>query len=251
MPQEPAVQFAIDLFPLWVCADPVLGGLRYRWRVLKSLAGSFPRECPVCDFQGMFKPAGIPPRIDAICPECGCAERHRLLFLAFERLRPFKRGDAILHFAPEARVSAYLRGLGVDYTSADLIPGRADVALDLHAIDRPSESIDGVVLIHVLEHVNDRAALSEIHRILRPGGKLVAMVPIAEGWADSFEDDEITSDRDRERYFGQFDHVRVYGRDFRDRIKAAGFGLSEFTLPGKESARYSIGPGETVFIGTK
>jgi predicted SAM-dependent methyltransferase len=90
-----------------------------------------------------------------------------------------------------------------------------------------------VICNHVLEHVDDRKALTEIMRILAPGGMLVASVPIIEGWDTTYEDVAIKDPEDRALHFGQSDHVRWYGRDFRDRLKAAGFEISELPQRGR------------------
>lgn len=108
-----------------------------------------------------------------------------------------------------------------------------------------------IVCSHVLEHVNDRLALVELYRILRPGGQLIVMVPIIEGWEASYENDAITSDQDRELHFGQYDHVRYYGRDIRQRLMDSGFTIKEYTAFGADVITYSLLRGEKVFICTK
>ena len=104
---------------------------------------------------------------------------------------------------------------------------------------------------HVFEHVNDKLAMAEVYRILKKGGLLIAMIPIIEGWNETFEDDSITSEEDRDRYFGQNDHVRMYGSDFRDRLAAAGFRLEEFTASGSDSPSYRLKRGDKVFLAYK
>src|SRR5262249_37034887 len=158
----------------------------------------------------------------------------------------------ILHFAPEEAVTAEVRrSKAVAYETADLVPGRAMVTLDIENIDRTAGAYDLIICAHVLEHVDDRRALAEMFRILTPGGLLVALVLVIEGWSTTYEDSSKTSERERELYFGQIDHVRLYGADFRDRIRAAGFALDEFTAGGAESAQYSLQRGEKIFLATK
>jgi SAM-dependent methyltransferase len=125
------------------------------------------------------------------------------------------------------------------------------MVLNLEAIDLPDASVGVVIASHVLEHVDDRKALGEIHRILVPGGRLVAMVPIIEGWDKTYENPAITTPSDRVAHFGQFDHVRFYGSDFRDRVTEAGFALTERTAGGAESAQYRVGRGSKVFLGIR
>lgn len=217
--------------------------------VSKMVGGSQTRECPVCGYTGPFAAAGNPPRYDAECKKCGSAERHRLLKLAIERLDLLNGVRDIVHFAPEPMVTRFLPKEG--YKTADIRPQRADLCLNLESIELPERSVDMVVANHVLEHVDDSKALPELFRILRPGGALIATIPIVEGWDHTYEDPTVTSAKDRTLHFGQFDHVRIYGRDFRDRVKAAGFELTEFTVSGAEYLRYAMLPGERVFIARR
>ena len=103
----------------------------------------------------------------------------------------------------------------------------------------------------MLEHVDDRRALAEMFRLLVPGGIAFVMTPVVEGWAETYENPAITQPRDRLLHFGQNDHVRLYGRDIRDRIRAAGFELSEFVAVEPDVARYGLVRGETLFIARR
>jgi hypothetical protein len=94
-------------------------------------------------------------------------------------------------------------------------------------------------------------ALRELHRILRPKGQAVLMIPIVEGWSATYEDSTRTTTADRHLHFGQWDHVRYYGADFRDRVRAAGFELSEFCGSGKDTVTFRLQPGERVFLATR
>ncbi len=103
----------------------------------------------------------------------------------------------------------------------------------------------------MLEHVNDKLALASIHRVLRPGGILIAMVPIVEGWETTYENPAITSKEDRKRHYGSGNHVRFYGRDFRNRLAQAGFAVREYTGTPDEVFRYRLNRGERVFVATR
>jgi SAM-dependent methyltransferase len=208
------------------------------------------RECNICGHEGKFWPFGNPPRRGAICAKCGAMERHRLMALWMDGNASTIDGVRILHFAPEIAVTRMLRGRS-NYRSADLKPGAADSVLNIEKIDLPSESIDVVVCSHVLEHVDDKAALAEIHRVLAPGGKALLMFPVVEGWENTYENSLHTSPADREMYFGQSDHVRMFGRDVRDRIENAGFSLTEFTAEEPSVSRYGLIRGEKLFIAAK
>jgi SAM-dependent methyltransferase len=162
----------------------------------------------------------------------------------------FPRAE-VLHFAPEQALTRFLKLRVGRYVTADIEPGRCDLTLDLEKIALPDQAFDVVVANHVLEHVNDRLALGELRRILRPGGALVITVPLIEGWDQTYEDDRITTARERDLHFGQWDHVRYYGRDFRDRLRAAEFRITEYSAAGVDAVRYGLLRGERVFFARK
>lgn len=235
-----------------------LNYLRFAWHMGRNLPRFFGTErkhCPCCGAHARFLAFGSPPRFDVICPRCGSFERHRQLQLWIDRNPERIDGARVLHFAPEGPVEAALRPRAAQYTGADFAAGKADVQLDIEAIALPDASMDLVVCLHVLEHVRDRAALAEIHRVLAPGGTALFMFPIVEAWAETLEEDAlpapIRSTAERIRYFGQHDHVRYYGRDVRDRIRAAGFDLAEDVAQEPEVARHGLNRGETLFVATR
>jgi SAM-dependent methyltransferase len=226
-------------------------GAKYFAARLGNLPKHFPRVCNVCGYAGFFGPAGHGLRMDAKCPRCNSAERHRLFKLWLDGNQERFRNADTLHFAPERGLAALIRPLARSYRSADIEPGRADMTLNIEAHELPDASFDGVVCSHVLEHVNDGKALREIARVLRPGGFCVIMVPVIEGWARTYENPNVSSLEGRALHFGQHDHVRYYGADVRDRIRAAGFDLQEFTAEGDNVVRFGLLHGEKVFIATK
>lgn len=217
----------------------------------KAASSLLPRHCPICAYTGPFGPWGKVPRPDAMCPNCFSLERHRLFKLAFDETKPLPADASLLHFAPEAAVSRFVRPLCSKYVTTDFLRDDVDLKLNIEALDLPAQSFDALICSHVLEHVDDRAALAELFRILKPSGVAIFAVPMVEGWDASYEDPAITDRRERLAHFGQEDHVRRYGRDFRDRVRQAGFLLAEFVRDGADSVRYSILPGERVFIATK
>lgn len=236
---------------LWTLTDPsTLPLLR---RTLTAQMMRREAECPCCGYRGKFQSGGIPARPSARCSSCQSRERHRLLKLAMDKRFVTFTGRDVLHFAPEPIVMQLADQQGFrSRITADIQPGRADRVLDIENIALPDASIDLIICSHVLEHVDDARALAEMRRALRPGGQIVIMVPIVEGWETSYEDAAITSKADRHQHFGQFDHIRYYGGlDFRRRVGAAGFDLSEFTAGGSECVRYSLQRGERVFLATK
>jgi SAM-dependent methyltransferase len=216
-----------------------------------SKGKSFPRTCSVCGYTGRFNAAGRPRRIDARCPKCGSAERYRLLALWLDRHGGFLREADMLHFAPEAGLAKLLKTRAGRYRSADIAEGRADLVLNIEAIAAPDASFDCVVCSHVLEHVDDAKALAEIHRLLKPGGVALIMLPVIEGWAKTYENAAVKTPAERMRHYGQSDHLRYYGADVRDRIRSAGFVLEEFTAEGEDVLTYALQRGEKVFIAGK
>jgi len=182
------------------------------------------RYCPVCESSvKAFKPFGSPIRVDAMCPICGSLERHRLLWLYFTNETglfdpPLKK---MLHIAPEPCFSyRFADNANIDYISADLA-GHAMIKMDVTDIHSPDGTYDVIYCSHVLEHVlDDRKAMSEFARVLKPGGWAVLQVPIRSDM--TYEDPNVTDPSERERLFGQSDHVRVYGTDYRERLEESG-----------------------------
>src|SRR4051794_27384302 len=165
-------------------------------------------------------------RPDAICPRCGAQERPRALWLYVER-RPdlLPRPQRLLHFAPELIFRRrFEQAPGLEYLTADLDSPDAMVHFDITSIPYPDDSFDAIVCSHVLEHVeDDRAAMRELLRVLRPDGFAILLVPLDLSRDETYEDAAVTAPEARAREFWQHDHVRLYGRDFRRRLEEEGF----------------------------
>ena len=172
---------------------------------------------------------GFPLAADTICPGCLSLERHRALAICAGQ-EPLFEGKDLLHFAPEPSLTAFIRSKGVkSYKTCDLFKPDVDLRIDICNIALPDQSFDLVLCLHVLEHVpDDRKAMSELRRILRPSGMAIIMVPLEEGLDETYENPSIVSEADRLIHFGQEDHARYYGRDLRDRLREAGFSLREW-----------------------
>lgn len=190
-------------------------------------------HCPCCGKHfSAFWFFGNPIRFNALCPSCGSLERHRLLWLfLFQRENKLiTTGTKLLHIAPE-RVffKKFRREKQIQYFPADKFMHsyqcpRGTKNVDILNITYPDNFFDAILCCHVLEHVsNDRQAMKEFYRTLKPNGWAILQVPIDYGSADTFEDSSITAPKDREKYFGQYDHVRLYGRDYPQRLAQAGF----------------------------
>lgn len=219
--------------------------------LVRDVRPQVPRECPICGYSGWFGAFGVAPRPDSMCPNCGSGERHRLFKLVIDRHDPIPDGARVLHFAPEVMLTQLVRPGCSEYVQCDIEPSRADVVADIERLPFDARSFDVVICLHVLEHVDDRKALSEIHRVLSDDGVALLMVPIAEGWDGTYEDPEIRDDAERIAHFGQVDHVRYYGADFGDRVRQAGFDVQGISTTGLECARYGLIRGEKVFLARK
>jgi hypothetical protein len=193
------------------------------------LYGGTKRFCVVCGHSArLFRTYGSVPRKDAVCPFCGAFERHRLAMHFLRSHTDLFDGLSrrLLHVAPEAAFEPIFRQVaGAGYLSADLLRDDVMERMDITDIHHPDNSFDVIYCSHVLEHVSDdRKAMREFCRVLRPSGWAMLNVPI--NAAHTFEDPSITDPAERERVFGQYDHVRNYGPDYKQRLEEAGFRVS-------------------------
>lgn len=183
--------------------------------------------CPCCDGHfRKFLPFGVTPRPNAQCPGCGSLERHRLLWKYLkDRTNFFEDNLKILDVAPTQFFQQKCKALpNLDYTSADLSSPLAMVKMDIANIDLPSNQFDCIICFHVLEHIpDDEKAMRELFRVLKSGGWAILQSPVDDNREKTFEDPNIVSPDERERVFGQKDHVRIYGRDYKERLVRAGF----------------------------
>ena len=219
-----------------------------RFRPLPRLTD---RRCNICGYDGPFGPGGKGTRNEARCPRCRSVERDRLFKLWLDKEQQSLVQKDVLHFAPEHSLASLVRPLARRYRSADIAPGRADLVLNIERLALEPDSVEAVICAHVLEHVDDGKALRELFRILRPGGLVVISVPIIEGWSVSYENPAIVTAGERALHFGQWDHVRYYGTDLRDRISSAGFSLEEFTASPEEVVRHGLIRGDKLFLARK
>ncbi len=170
-------------------------------------------------------------RSNARCPVCKSSERERLLYLYLTRRTDlFTRPVKLLHVAPEPGLSALFENrLEIDYLTADLNSDRVMVKMDITDIGYPDEHFDVIICNHVLEHIpEDRKAMGELYRVLKTGGFAVLQVPIGLALEETFEDLSVTDPQQREAVFGQSDHVRIYARDYSERLAGAGFRVEVF-----------------------
>lgn len=213
------------------------------------------RTCPVCGTQRRrFLPYGyVTTRADALCPSCLSLERHRLLWLYLtQHTDLLQKQQRVLHIAPEVCLMKRLRKEIADYTTADLESPLAELHFDVQQIPLADNSFDVLICNHLLEHVaDDRQALREFYRILRPGGWGILLSPVDRTRATTFEDDTITDPKERTRIFGQYDHRRCYGRDYASRLHDVGFEVEQIdyaaTFTVAQRQQYAL-PSDWIYV---
>lgn len=217
-------------------------------------------ECPICQISyRKFLPYGrLNPRPNALCPDSLSLERHRLMWLYLkERTNFFTAPHQLLHIAPELCFIDIFKSMeNIEYTTADLESPLADVKMDVHQIPFEAETFDVVFCNHVMEHVEDDIkAMSEIHRVLKPGGWAIIQSPQDDSRETTLEDPSITDPKERERIYWQADHVRLFGLDYGKRLEKAGFDVKEdrfvMELPKEKVERYALPAKEIIYFCAK
>lgn len=224
----------------------------------------------------MFLPYGYGnQRNNVLSPSTLSLERHRLLWLYLNEQTDFfqsefnsdsydnkpiiKLRDAetssalkVLHFAPEqAFYKRFRNQKNLDYTTTDLFSPLADVKADICNLPFDDNLYDVILCNHVLEHIpDDTKAMQELYRVLKPGGMGIFQIPQDLSRAVTFSDDSITDEKERAKIFGQYDHVRVYGRDYFDKLRSIGFTVVEEDYTAKISPelveKYCLAKGEII-----
>ncbi len=221
--------------------------------------------CPICGFNAkQFLPAGLyAKRENEKCPNCGSLTRQRQMYLYLTENLELTDNKVVIHFAPESVLEPILRkNKNIKYFTSEYdVNVKSDFHLDLEKIALESNFCDLIICSHVLEHVaNDNLALQEMYRVLKPGGKALIQVPIWPSEAHpTYENPAITDPRDRIIHFGQYDHLRIYGLDFADKIKSNKFELEiidmEKEMPIDLSKKYQLhnhlNIKELIFVCTK
>ncbi|MET1257695.1 methyltransferase domain-containing protein [Flagellimonas sp. DF-77] len=201
-----------------------------------------------------FLPYGYEqPRENVLSPSTLSLERHRLLWLFLQNETDFFEAPlSLLHFAPEqAFYKRFQKLANLDYTTTDLNSPLADVKADICDLPFEDDSFDVILCNHVLEHIpDDEKAISELFRVMKKGGWGVFQIPQDLNRAETFEDDSITDKKERAKIFGQYDHVRIYGRDYFDKLRRAGFTVKEIPyaqqLGTEKIDTYRLAPTEVI-----
>lgn len=201
-----------------------------------------------------FLPYGYEnPRENVLSPSTLSLERHRLLWLYLKNeTNFFSEPLKLLHFAPEQAFYKRFKKLDhIEYTTTDLNSPLADVKADICNLPFADDSFDVILCNHVLEHIpDDTKAMQELYRVLKPSGWGIFQIPQDLKRDTTFEDDSITDKKERAKIFGQYDHVRIYGRDYFNKLRSIGFTVEEvdFTksLPAEEVEKYRLAKGEII-----
>lgn len=224
----------------------------------KFLPGGF--DLPVL-FEKQIVGAGY--RTNNVCPRCYSLDRDRLIHLFLsEKTNIFTASLNVFHVAPEGCIRAMLTGLpnisyhaGVKYLEGYYYDQQTNL-IDITSIPFKDDEFDVIICNHVLEHIpDDRKAMRELHRVLKPGGWAILQVPVSKILTETYEDFSVVKPEERERVFGQFDHVRIYGQDYPIRLSNAGFTVKIYN-PYKDKwpvdlNRFAINPEENLYIAYK
>ena len=165
-------------------------------------------------------------RENALSPGTLSLERHRQMWLYLQNeTNFFIKNYKVLHIAPEQEfLRKFKKMKNLDYISADLFSPIVDVKADILDLPFENESFDVIFCNHVLEHIeDDRKAMSELFRVMKKGGWGIVQVPMKNSLEKTYEDFTIKDPKERQKHFGQYDHVRWYGMDYFDRLKIVGF----------------------------
>lgn len=194
-------------------------------------------------------------RANVLSPSTFSLERHRLLWLYLQNeTNFFKDSLKVLHFAPEqAFYKKFKNQPNLDYTTTDLNSPLADVKADICNLPFENNMFDVILCNHVLEHIpNDTLAMQELYRILKPGGFAILQIPQDLNREHTFEDNTIIDKKERTKIFGQYDHVRIYGRDYFNKLRSIGFTVEEVDYTTKftkqEIEKYSLAKNEIIPI---
>lgn len=233
----------------------------------KQLAEGENYDCNVCGKSASFfltsgadselfskkKIVGGGERKNAICPFCNSMDRFRWFQYVLETQTDiYTKQNKILHFAPEAQIEDKLRQKNPEYLSADIAEGIADVVEDITNLSFTDQTFDYIIFNHVLEHIRDeKSAMKEVKRCIKPTGRIILSVPIC--WEEkTFERDDIVTPQEREKHYGQNDHVRLYGYDFQKRMEEYGFEVQRCSYHsneyGEKIRKLSLLENDTIWI---
>ena len=249
-------RFFLNLIPrkILIALSPLMS------RVLSLALIGNKVKCYVCERSfRRFLPYGYEiSRDNVLCPSCLSLERHRLIWYYINHHTDFfDRPYKLLHMAPEQCFYNRFRQMkNIDYVTADIESPLAAVKLDIQDMPFEDNVFDAVLCNHVFEHIpDDKKAMREVLRVMKPGAWAILQVPQKKGAATTYEDDTITDRSERAKHFGQYDHLRLYGKDYGDVLQNQGFEVEELSIPQEIGAelteKYRFTPNEVLYIGRK
>lgn len=242
---------------------PLLIRLSYPFKLVAPLLYKGDKvECPVCEHHfSKFLSYGsdVAHRENVLCPYDLTLERHRLMWLYLKDHSNFFTAEKlnVLHIAPEQCFHKRFKNQkNLNYLTGDLVSPIADMHFDLHNIPLEDNRFEIVFCNHVLEHVNDAdQCMRELHRVMAPGGYGIMQVPQDFSRETTYEDPSIVTPEDREKHYWQKDHVRLFGKDYPDHLRKAGFTVQEFKKEEHYSPelieRYRLSNSEILYIVSK
>ena len=233
--------------------------------------------CPYCQNSfRKFRPGGIDLpviyekqiigagyRLNDVCPRCHSLDRDRLIYLFLSRkTNIFSAPLKVFHVAPEGCIKAMLNGLpnityeaGMKYHEGFYYERTTNI-LDITDLKFEEDSFDVIICNHVLEHIeDDQKAIGELYRVLKPGGWAILQVPVSKILEKTFEDPTVKTSEQREKIFGQYDHVRIYGQDYQSKLQKKGFIVKRhkpyLDKWSDDLDKYAINPEEDLYIAYK
>ena len=197
-------------------------------------------------------------RKNALSPSTYSLERHRILWLYLKNeTNVFSKKIKLLHFAPEAAFHGiFKKSNNISYDTIDLNSPLAKIKADICNLPLEDNTYDFILCNHVLEHINDDIkAMSELYRVLKKGGIGIFQIPIDINRDKTYEDSSIKDPKERNKVFGQYDHVRIYGMDYYDRLRSVGFSVEQIkyadNLTKDEIKKYCLNSNEIIPVCKK
>lgn len=231
-------------------------------------------ECPLCGFRSKDLPwvgddtettakyqiIGMGKRRGG-CWKCGAKDKEKSVFLYLSDIlnlfEPPYLWKKVLHIAPEKGIAEHIMKTGIDYICGDYFMDGYFYPpyvrkMDIRCLPYPDNKFDLIICNHVLEHVeNDRKAMSELYRVLTKGGKAILQAPVSLLLPVTMENPGLASPTERLKYFGQKDHVRIYGADYVYRLTEAGFNVETFLFPDSVTEKYGLIKNEQIYVCSK
>jgi SAM-dependent methyltransferase len=206
--------------------------------------------CPICiKFKKTFY-TGLFPWISLVCSGCLSISRHRLIINYLKNNNNLNR-KKIIHFAPELSLSKYINeNYKIQkYDKVDLIPNKEITHINIENISKSYYyNYDVVICNHVLEHVNFIKAISNLKKLVKKNGEILLTFPIVDSWEKNYINKKIKNHYDRTLHFKQFDHLQLFGREIERHLADKNFSCTKYIASGKESVKFGLIQGETLFI---